>query len=390
MGTQMNADERRWMQRFSRDILKSRWMAIAILLFFLFMGEEVAIAKAINISHQQNKRATTQKNHFEVSQEKQSSIGQEQLTDYECESSELIINLLYRRLSSFSDLMSATGANGANVEWEKKRTDEWYIEVQRYGEGLIIGGLIKNDEKAIKAGFKMFDWGFARQSDDGGFAGTGDPFHSTAFFIQAVAHSLLAIQQSPHASKYADKVAHYKPLVHRAARWMILPEVWQKGIKHDKPYTHRRYLDAAALGLTGKLTGDRELVEYARQLISDGLALQRPDGVNPEKGGHDSSYQMVGVVYAQRWVTYFPEDSLTPKVETMVEKALAWVEKKVLATGEISTQENTRSAGQESGRAGDLKKIDYKTAIRGFAYWAAVTQNSKWGAIAQKIAKFYY
>lgn len=377
------------MQRYVRNLLKARRIVITVVLLSIFIGEEIAIANVNNPPRQQNRRANFQIN-SEVGREKQSPIARDRLTDYECESSELITSLLYRRLNSFSDLMSPTGANGANVDWEKNQTDEWYIEVQRYGEGLIIGGLIKNDEKAIAAGFKMFDWGFARQSDDGGFAGTDDPFHSTAFFVQAVAHSLLAIQQSPQASKYADKVAHYKPLVHRAARWMISPEVWQKGIKHDKPYTHRRYLDAAALGLTGKLTGDRKLIDYARQLISDGLTLQRPDGVNPEKGGHDSSYQMVGVVYAQRWVTYFPEDDLTPKVETMVEKALAWVEKRVLVTGEISTEGNTRSAGQESGRAGVIKKIDYKTAIRGFAYWAAVTQNSKWGAIAQKIAKFYY
>lgn len=387
----MNVGERRWILYRLRERSPARWIVGILLLFFVLRVEEAAIAKRTDVSQRQNNRTTDRRRiNSDLEPDKQLPTIRNEITDYSCESSELMTNLLYHRLSSFSDLMSPTGANGANVEWERKRTDEWYIEVQRYGEGLIIGGLIKNDEKAIQAGFKMFDWGFARQSDNGGFVGTGDPFHSTAFFVQAVAHSLLAIQQSPQASKYADKVARYKPLVHRAARWMILPDVWQKGIKHDKPYTHRRYLDAAALGLTGKLTGDRELIEYARQLISDGLALQRPDGVNPEKGGHDSSYQMVGVVYAQRWITYFPEDALTPKVKTMVEKASIWVEKRILATGEISRQGNTRSAGQESGRAGEIKKIDYKTAIRGFAYWAAVTKNSKWGAIAQKIAKFYY
>jgi hypothetical protein len=385
----MKIDERRWMLRLGRKLLTIRWGAIAALLFFLLIVKEVAIAKVINF-HQGRYLDRNLKIDLDAGQKKKSPSVRDRVTDYECESSELMTNLIYRRLSSFSDLMSPTGANGSNVKWEKKQIDKWYIEVQRYGEGLIIGGLIKNDEKAIKAGFKMFDWGFARQSADGGFAGTGDPFHSTAFFVQAVAHSLLVIQQSPHAHKYADKVARYKPLVHRAARWMILPDVWQKGNKHNQPYTHRLYLVATALGLTGKLTGDRKLIEYARQPISNGLALQRPDGVNPEKGGHDSSYQMVGIVYAQRWVTYFPDDSLTPKVKTMLEKALTWVEKRVLTTGEISDRGNTRSAGQESGRAGNVKKIDYKTAIRGFAYWAAVTKNPKWGAIAQKIARFYY
>lgn len=170
---------------------------------------------------------------------------------------------------------------------------------------------------------------------------------------------------------------------------MITPHVWKKGTKHNKPYTHRRYLVAAALGLTGKLTGDQALINYARQSIQDGLSLQRPDGVNPEKGGNDSSYQMVGVVYAQRWVTYFPYNPLTPRVTAMINKALAWEQTRILPWGEISREGNTRTAGQERARMGKVKKVDYRSALRGFAYWASVTGDPRWAAIANKIAKYY-
>ena len=316
--------------------------------------------------------------------------GNKKRTDFSYESSNLISNYLYRRLSRSYDAISPSGAHSANIDWERHRTTKWYIEAQRYGEGLVIGGLVSNDPKAIQAGFKMFDWGFKHQAADGSFKGTGDPFHSTSFFVQAVAHSLLVIQQSPHANRYAAQVSRYKPLVRRAARWMVAQNVWKQGIKRNQPYTHRRYAVAVALGLTSKLTGDADLMKYARQSLQEGLALQRPNGVNPEKGGHDSSYQMVGVVYAQRWVIYFPDDPLTPKVKAAIEKALVWQQARVLASGEISTKGNTRTAGQETGRTGKVKAVDYNMAIRGFAYWAAVTQNPKWGAIAQKIAKFYY
>ena len=341
-----------------------------------------------------------------VGEQRQSS-ARPSWTTFDYESTPLIANVLYRRLSAVSDSMAPDGANGVNAEWESNSASvarpetpssllrdgdhaKWYIESQRYGEQLVIGGVIENDSKAIAAGFKMFDWGFSHQAADGSFPGTGDPFHSTSFFVEAVAHTLLFLQQSPQSRKYADQIARYKPLVHRAARWLILPHVWQKGTEHNLPYTHRRYLVAAALGLTGKLTGDRQLLNYARHSLEDGLSLQLASGINPEKGGSDSSYQMVGVVYAEYWVTYFPNDLLTPRVTAMIDKGLTWEQTMILPTGEISREGNTRSGGQETARSGKVKQVDYKNAIRGFAAWASLTGNPQWTAIAQKIVQYYY
>ncbi|PSM47919.1 hypothetical protein C7Y66_17220 [Chroococcidiopsis sp. CCALA 051] len=364
-----------------------RLVLIALLLFSTNKGEKAIASPLILVD------SGDRISQFDIAKRPISTPltqGNKKRTDFHYESSHLISNYLYRRLSKSYNAISPSGAHSANIDWERHRTNKWYIEAQRYGEGLVIGGLVSNNPQAIQAGFKMFDWGFKQQAADGSFKGTGDPFHSTSFFVQAVAHSLLVIQQSPQANKYAAQVSRYKPLVRRAARWMISQDVWKQGIKRNQPYTHRRYAVAVALGLTSKLTGDAELMKYARQSLQEGLTLQRPNGINPEKGGHDSSYQMVGVVYAQRWVTYFPDDPLTPKVKTAIEKALAWQQTRISASGEISTQGNTRTAGQETGRTGKVKAVDYNMVIRGFAYWAAVTQNSKWGAIAQKIAKFYY
>ncbi|MEH1935252.1 MAG: hypothetical protein V7L14_16470 [Nostoc sp.] len=366
--------------------MKRQYLAAWVLLLLLPMTNITMVFAKQHSSHL-NKQ-------FEVAlRTEQSNLSQSQLsqkTDFEHESTDLIANVLYRRLSGLYRTMMPNGANGANVLWLHNQARHWYIEEQRSGEELIIGGLIKNDPQAIEAGFKMFDWGFAHQVDDGSFSMTGDNFHSTSFFVQSVAHTLLVIQQSPYSEKYADQVAKYKPLVHRAARWMIEPNIWKIGIRRNKPYTHRRYLVAAALGLTGKLTGDQELIQYAHKSIEDGLSLQRPDGVNPEKNGHDCSYQMVGMIYAQRWVTYFPQDTITPKVVAMINKSLLWEQTRILPSGEISTEGNTRTAGEEKGRSGKVKGIDRKTALRGFAYWASVTGNQKWEESARQIARFYY
>ncbi|MEH2284804.1 MAG: hypothetical protein V7K90_26380 [Nostoc sp.] len=367
--------------------MRRQYLAAWVLLLLLPMTN-ITMVFAKQYSSHLNKQ-------FEVAlRTEQSNLSQSQLsqkTDFEHESTDLIANVLYRRLSGLYRTMMPNGANGANVLWLHNQARHWYIEEQRYGEDLIIGGLIKNDPQAIEAGFKMFDWGFSHQVDDGSFFMTGDNFHSTSFFVQSVAHTLLVIQQSPYSEKYASQVAKYKPLVHRAARWMILPNVWKKGIKSNKPYTHRRYLVAAALGLTGKLTDDEELIKYARKSIQEGLSLQRTDGVNPEKGGHDSSYQTVGIMYAQRWVTYLPSDSLTPKVAQMIDKSLSWEQTRILPSGEISSEGNTRTGGQERIRNGSrYKKVGPGSQIRTFAYWASVTGNQKWEESARQLAKFYY
>ncbi|BCL35589.1 hypothetical protein [Nostoc sp. MS1] len=368
-------------------MLKSQYIAAWLVAVSLSLMTSPSI-----VLTQENKNSLNSQFEIESStkQSNQSRFQLSQKTDFENESTDLIANVLYRGLSGRYRSIMPNGANGANVLWVHNKAKRWYIEEQRYGEDLVIGGLIKNDPQAIEAGFKMFDWGFAYQVDDGSFFMTGDRFHSTSFFVQAVARSLLVIQQSPYSQKYAAQVAKYKPLVHRAARWMILPNVWKVGIRRNKPYTHRRYLVAAALGLTGKLTGDQELINYSRKSIQEGLSLQRPDGVNPEKGGHDSSYQMVGVVYAQRWVMYFPHDPITPKLVAMINKSLLWQQTRMLPSGEISAEDNTRTAGQEKGRSGKVKGIDRKSALRAFAYWASVTGNQQWEETALKITKFYY
>jgi PKD repeat protein len=309
-------------------------------------------------------------------------------TEYQILSNNLQANVEYSKLT-WTD-MASSGAWGVNAQWENGTSSKWYIEQQRYGEGLIIQGLLHNDTNSLNAGFKAFDWGFAHQAADGSFSGTQDPFHSTSMFVEAVAHASLLISQSPYAAQYQAKVSSYAAKLYKAANWMASPTVWNNGLLNDAPYTHRRYVVADALALTGKLVGgDSRLMSLAQSEINDGLSLQWANGVNPELGGYDSSYQTFGLALAERWATYFPSDSHTPKVNAMIEKGLAWEATMILPTGEISMAGNSRS-GTEIGPSGTVKTVDWKSAMDAFAYWFQVTGNSSWQNDARDIAEFYY
>ncbi|MCE9553289.1 MAG: PKD domain-containing protein [Planctomycetes bacterium] len=310
------------------------------------------------------------------------------LNDLQLLSANLLANTVYGDLTW--DEMVSSGAWGVNAKWEQGTSSKWYIEQQRYGECLIIDGLLHNDPAKIAAGLKAFDWGFKQQAADGSFTGTQDPFHSTSFFVQAVARSCLLLKQSPYADQYQAKIDIYKNRIYKAALWMARPEVWSRGISNNSPYTHRRYLVATAMGLTSRLVGGNTLLSsLARSQIKEGVSWQWTNGVNPEAGGYDSSYQAVGLTYAQLWATYFPNDVTTSAVKTMLSKGLAWEQSRVLSSGLISTDGNTRT-GVETGPSGTIKNVNWQYAVTTFSCSAQSTGDTRWQAIAQKVAQYYF
>ncbi|ESA33410.1 hypothetical protein N836_21380 [Leptolyngbya sp. Heron Island J] len=311
-------------------------------------------------------------------------------TGFEHESTDLIASILYARPSSTYSHMATSGANRVNQNYANGTTSTWYIEEQRFGANAIISGLIHNDQKAIDAGFQMFDWGFSQQQNDGSFLPTNDPFHSTSMFLGSAAYSLLTLQESPNAELYTDIIQNYVPKLHSAGRWLIRKDIWDLGMSNNSPYTHRNYTVATALGLTGKLTGDQILINYANQSITQGLNKQWSNGVNPEKDGYDSSYQMAGALQAMRWLNHFDEDSLASSVATMINNALIWEESKILLSGEVSTQGNTRTNGTEITRTGQSKSINQREIIYGFSYWSSITGDAYWRKHASDITRYYY
>ena len=312
-------------------------------------------------------------------------------TDFEILQTQPLATALYRNPARF--YITAMAPSGAwiptNRDYELGTSSQWYVELQSFGANAVIGGLIMKIDSVRDAGFKAFDWGFAQQISDGSFSGTGDAFHSTSFFIEAVAHSLVIVQQSPFSQQSLSLEQLYRPKLQKAATWLTQPAVLLSGKRRNQPYTHRYYLLAAALGVTGKLAGDPALIQASESFIEEGLALQSSDGYNPELNGYDVSYHMVGLVFAERWLKAFPTHPLASKVSNMIEKGLEWEAAKVKPTGEIDTTGSTR-IGKEIGRnGGTVKTVAFSAVVEAFGFWGIWTNNNRWKEAAQKVANFY-
>jgi hypothetical protein len=312
-------------------------------------------------------------------------------TTYELYNSSLLMSAFYKRMSPTG--AAPDGAVSVNHQWEIKNATQWFIEEQRYGCDDISAAIFANRSNLLENGEKLFKWGFGRQTSDGGFnncsdctppgIGTGDPFHSTSMFVEAVAKCLVLMRQSPSFTMYESYINQTLPKLIEGVSWLIDPAVMARGIGNDRPYTHRRYILAAALGQTALLTTNQTLRQHlytlAATFAENGLALQNSSGFNPEKGGYDSSYNAVGLYYACNYLVVCPNSTLQQRLGQMLSKSLSWELTRMYPNGSANFTGNTRVTGNnktdEKGPSGKFKGYDYKLTTYAFEFGSILLQN---------------
>ena len=268
-----------------------------------------------------------------AAQPSQPSIGI--AAEYAYETSDFLAKYEYASPETMFATARDDGAYGANVPFDQGRSKRWFIEEQRWGRDLILAGIARSQPAAIDRGLRMLQWGFAHQSADGSFA-CPDAFHSTSFFVDAVGQAIIMLRASPYAANYAAAVDPMIPHLHTAALWMTHPDVIAnafQGPMSEAPYTHRRFLVAAGLGEAALLTHDATLAAAAAASARAGIDMQAPSGYNPEKGGYDSSYHAVGVVFAQRYYTLAAPADLRPALYASVGRAVDWAASRLTSDG---------------------------------------------------------
>jgi len=308
--------------------------------------------------------------------------------DLQFETSGFMKSTAYRRPDRVAAQAAADGAiSPVNIKWDQDHAGTWYIEEQRYAADVICAGMAQHDLTAIERGLKGLHWGFEQQQPDGSF-NCPDAFHSTSFFEEAAARACLLLSASGYAGQFASDIDWMKPRILKTAHWMIEPQVEEQGKKRNIPFTHRRYLVAAALGEAGVLSGDQTLIDHSKEYVREGIALQQPDGVNPEKGGPDCTYQGAGLYYAACYYNVVADDQLKSTLRPMLEKGYAWLKNQVLPDGTIDVSGNTRVGGApEHGRNGAPKKVNYGIIYRGFYQWSLISGDTDYAQLAEKVVR---
>jgi len=266
---------------------------------------------------------------------------------------------------------SPDGAAGANRDGYR------WIEEQRQGAEWIVRGMAEGRAGWRELGWRQLDWGLAHQAADGGFD-SADPFHSTSFFIEALARSCLLDPAGVTAAR-RDGLA-------RGARWLMSPRAEAKGVPNNRPYTHRRYILAAAFGQAAAVTGDAAFAARAAAWAHEGLGLQRADGTDPERDGYDAGYQMVGVLMALRYLPVCDDPGLRTRLRAMVRMATAPELARLQPDGSIDINGSTR-IGKETSRSGRIKDLPYGEIMQALVFGVQALPEPAWLQPAERIAR---
>ncbi|CAF1104181.1 unnamed protein product [Rotaria sp. Silwood1] len=162
------------------------------------------------------------------------------------------------------------------------------------------------------------------------------------------------------------------------------------------PYTHRRYILAAALAETALLTNDSSLQQQfysqAAAFAQNGLSLQEPSGFNPEKGGYDSSYNAYGLYQACNYLVVCPDSSLQQQLTNMLSKSFVWQLTRMNSDGSANLTGNTRVTAipgtGEVARSGYDKNYDYKATIYAFELGSVLLQSETLHNEARLVASY--
>jgi hypothetical protein len=300
------------------------------------------------------------------------------------------------------------GRLGRNKIYQMYSSADWQRSIWINTQNMLVTRNTVELDKILKA----LEFAFAYQLADGSFKFVPIPNIAVSpeqqtkeiciggcyFFIAGFAVSANALEQSewfqttPAIAPYRDRLKALKPKVLLALNYLSSEPNLSTLRNRGNGATNRIWFKALAFYSGSKFVGSEKYrilgLEFANKAYSQ---FNPTTGIFLEEGGGDSSYQGVNLINASLFATQLPtNDPFRTKILQAVVKGANWELTKILPTGEISTEGNTRIKPGGEVFLGKQKGVNIPEVLRGLSYAAAISGNqSIWNA-AQRISSYYY
>lgn len=215
----------------------------------------------------------------------------------------------------------------------------------------------------------------------------------TSFFLSAVGSSLVLLDQSTWFTNRPNdniktRLASLTPKFQLALNFLKTQQETLKKYDNDAP--NRLLFDALAFYGMGIYLNDSEAKTIGLQFIQLALSKQDASGFFTEGGRFDSSYNGVTVRLGLVLLGIVPpQETLYASLQRGISCGVQWQASRVLSSGEISLQGNTRVYPGGEEFLGTEKQVAWIDALLAFYFTASVSGDRSYEALAKKVKEFY-
>ena len=264
-----------------------------------------------------------------------------------------------------------------------KGFDIWY---QQICWDAIVAGIGRRQERHIELGLKAISYGFERMEDDGSFENSSIP--GSLRFLLAFARSYYQIINSEYRQRYIKRLDSYRSELARATYHILNSPEWKAERYRIEDFTNQVLAAGLVFKLIGSIIEDQKLMDYGKMLFYRGINSQRQDGVFPEKGGHDSSYQAVSLQFIALYYLYLADEAQKTLLWSKLQKGWQWELSRIEGTGRIKVEGNTRTGLKKEKWHGRFKDVNYRDVAISLLYRAHISGNQQMRELAEKVYEY--
>jgi hypothetical protein len=220
-----------------------------------------------------------------------------------------------------------------------------------------------------------------------------DSASGVAFFLSSLGMTLNTLEQSnwynsSNQSFYKNRIESLRPKIQSALNWLMANNTVLKIGDQNAP--NRLFCDAVAFYSIGKFLNNSDAKRIGLEFAQLAIDTKKTNGYFDERNGWDSSYQGVSICLGFNFLSLLDDtERIKPSLWDCLSCATDWQKSRILTTGEISTEKNTRVYVGGEVFLGQEKTVDWIDTMLAFYMMSYYSNDSSYYTLAQKVLSYY-
>jgi hypothetical protein len=301
------------------------------------------------------------------------------------------------QLAKAPDMNGALGRNKDGYFHVRFQTDMGF---------LASSAIYFQNNQSLDYFIRAVEYSFARQKKAGDFElvvppnlqplgapSNADLASGISFFTASLGSSLILLEQSPwFINRPKDPLTQRLDDLKNEFQLTLLYLKTQKEIlkSYDTDAPNRLLFDALAFYSMGMYLSDSEAKTIGIEFIDLALARQDPKGFFAEGSGFDSSYNGVSLRLGFVLLGIIPsQEPISAQLRKSLNCGIQWQASRVLSTGEISLEGNTRVFVGGEAFLGEEKKVAWIETMLACYFAHSFSLDQTYLNMAKNIESFY-